>query len=82
MMSAAEKAQAFDALIAEICLYGHELFGSSNGRFVLVGWIEGHCDEVDAVSVGAHPDGMREMGQALAYAAEWAADEHNKGGSE
>lgn len=71
-MDAHQKAAAFDAMVATICEFGDRQFRGTNARFVVVAWIDGHCDSEEAVAVGAPPEAADEACQALAFAAAWA----------
>lgn len=70
-MTDAEKAAAFDGMVCEIAAYGDQVFEGTNGRFVVVAWIDGHCDSIKGLSVSATPESRAEMRQALAFAAQY-----------
>jgi hypothetical protein len=77
-LTAEQKAETFADMVGEACAYADHVFGGTNARFAVVAWIDGHCDSIDGIAVGAHPEGKGEVRQALAFAAEWAKD--NVGG--
>lgn len=75
MMNSEEKGAAFDAMVADICQYGEAVFEGTNGRFVVVGWVDGHCDSIGGLSISATPEARGEMRQALAFASSFAREQ-------
>lgn len=71
-MDGDEKADAFSDVLADVCAFADLAFGGTNARFAVVAWIDGHCDSVDGIGVGAHPESRGEVAQAMTFAADWA----------